>query len=131
MSPWSQDIILPISIVQINKKPYIRKQNTLFLAVGTRRPITSDIITVMDEETPNKISFTVESVTCVSCVSTTGGQVVNAAGHPIKFFSQDIINQKKIFFQHSAVSVTYCLKDDKVSDWLTVEVSNVRYMYKP
>lgn len=109
MSPWSQYISLVISIVEINNKPYVLHQSTLSLAVGTRRSITSDIITVVDQETPDNIQYTVESVDCVSCTSATWGQVVNGAGLGIKYFSQEEINTGRVFFQHSAVSAAHVI----------------------
>ncbi len=110
-SPWSQEIILPFSIVKVNNKPYVLHQNTLSLAAGTRRPLTPHTITVVDEETtnPKNIEYTVEQVECGGCVGTMGGQVVNHAGHKIMFFSQKSINDGRIFFQHFAVSVFVCL----------------------
>ncbi len=63
----------------------------------------------MDEETtdPANIQYTVEQVVCDDCVSKreTGGEVVNHAGHKIMFFSQERINDGRVFFQHLAVSV--------------------------
>ena len=107
-------LVLIISIEQRDDVPRITHSKTLKLAVGSRRVITPQVLTVVDPtiSNPELILFSVhfiavESGECLSCqVGKCGDCELDQRGAVIKngvsvmFFNQDEINRGLISFQH-------------------------------
>lgn len=107
-------LTLLISIEQRDTAPRIIQSESLRLAVGTRRVITPEMMTVFNPESsdPSQILFNLDSVslkssgcgscdggTCEGCEEGDGGVLVKN-GVSIKFFNQEEINRGLISFQH-------------------------------
>lgn len=107
---------LIISVEERDASLILRQvESTFRLAVGTRRAISADVVTVEDADTANPalILFTVQSVSlldnaCSSCLITEcngcgevreGGDVLRN-GESVKFFHQEDIDSGMISFQH-------------------------------
>ena len=108
---------MSFTIIERNDNPTVVRHSKMVVAVGTRRVITPDIITVEDQETTNssRILYTVEYVAteseCGTCEGEPRGRIEktsNAALSP-QFFSQAEINAGNISFQHFEVRIVMLL----------------------
>ena len=110
---FAQTLSLNFSVTPVNDEPHIFRKKELRLAVGTRRVITPDIITVRDEEStsPTDITFQVVSIdTCHGCGGRQAG-IIEQVGDanvnlPHVFFTQEKINNHQMAFQHFAAFAT-------------------------
>ena len=95
-------LTLNFSIHLTNDFPVITRQSTLYVAVGTRRAITTDILTVMDEESTN-LTFQVVSIViddCPSCGAAGRIERVSSPGFNATYFNQRGIDSGDVMFQH-------------------------------
>ena len=107
-------LTLSISLEEPDEGPSVLQSEELHLAVGTRRVLTPQMLTVRDSSSPDpdRIVFDVQSVTlldgCVSCVGVAcaecdteeGGIIIKNGISKSKFFNQQEINGGNISFQH-------------------------------
>lgn len=109
---------LNFSITLTNDLPEVERMQELYMAVGTRRAITDEIITISDEETvdPERIFFSVERIDpceLPSCGGGPAGQIEilgDDPGQKHTLFTQMNINSGIILFQHFASSGTTPVK---------------------
>ncbi len=121
--------VLSFVIELFNDPPSILRQKELTIAVGTRRVITSDVITMTDEDSsgPEKINFHVESIDtchqcCHECPQEKAGRIERAKAPGIEhvYFTQEDVNNGDIAFQHFAsfgtatVRIYLSVTDDNV-----------------
>ena len=102
---FSQVLTVDFAVRLTNDYPVVSQQDVLSIAVGTRRMITSDIITVTDEESTNliNISFRVLNIFVDGCDDCgTAGRIERAAspGFGSRDFNQREINNGDVAFQH-------------------------------
>lgn len=108
------ELVLHISVEDQDEGPSVWQSEGLHLAVGTRRLLTPQMVTVTDDPPPNpaQVLFLVQSVrlqddpcdlcTGTSCEGCEEGGVIIKNGNPIQFFTQEDINEGLISFQHFA-----------------------------
>ena len=106
---WSMNTTLLFAVILQNDIPVVLRRKEMYIAVGTRKVVTPDIITVVDKDLNNshEILFKVKGVgvdKCGLCMDNSAGRLerVTDLGLAITFFSQDDVNQGHIFFQHFA-----------------------------
>lgn len=105
-------LTLLISVEEQEQSPRVRQSETLHLAVGTRRALTPEMVTVEDSAAtdPTLIWFSVSFVSLQSspcslcpvgeCDGCEGGIIIKNGVSIIKFFNQDEVNRGMISFQH-------------------------------
>ena len=106
---WSENITLRFTVFLQNDFPEVLRRSEMHIAVGTRRVITPNIITVVDADSnsPSNIIFAVEGIgidRCGLCAGNPVGRIERTAdpGFEHIFFTQDDINRGDISFQHFA-----------------------------
>lgn len=109
---------LLITIEERDDVPRMTHLQSLHLAVGTRRTITADMLTVEDPDVtdPSQVFFSIRRVAiqdsnCSSCQEDVCGNCTDAgailkSGTNVKIFTQDDINRGIIMFQHFEVFST-------------------------
>ena len=103
-------VTLDVVVTLRNDYPVVTRQGTLSIAMGTRRVIGPDVITVEDEESTDLIgiSFTVLSVLveeegCLNSCGTPGRiEQAKSPGFNLTAFNQKEINEGGVAFQHFA-----------------------------
>ena len=98
-------LTVDVSIYLTNDFPVVTQLGTLSIAVGTRRVISADVISVEDEESPSliSISFRVVSILVNGCGSCgTAGRVeqTSSPGFNSTYFNQKEVNNREVSFQH-------------------------------
>ena len=103
------NIVVNFTVNPINDLPVVAQLSSISIAVGTRRVITSDIVTVSDAEASSHvdISFHVNEITatgCESCPSSPAGRIERASQPGLGYsdFNQDEVNHEEMAFQHFA-----------------------------
>ena len=98
-------ITINVSVTLTNDLPVVTQLGTLAIAVGTRRVIPPDVISVEDEESPSliSISFTVKSILvdgCGTCGAAGRVERTSSPGVSSIHFNQKEINNGEVLFQH-------------------------------
>lgn len=98
LSAISHNLVLNFNVNLFNDFPVVTRQGTINIAVGTRRVITADMITVEDEETSDliNISYKVKAIHVVDCnPCEEAGRVEKTTN-----FNQAEVNGGEVLFQH-------------------------------
>lgn len=100
----SNNLILNFNVNLFDDLPVVTRKATIAIAVGTRRIITGDMITVEDEETSDliSISYKVLDIYVVDCnpCEKAGRVEKTAPGPPTINFNQAEVNGGVVLFQH-------------------------------
>ena len=103
-SAISHNLVLNFNVNLSDDLPVVTRQGTIAIAVGTRRVITADMITVEDEETSDLINisykvFNIHVVDCNPCKE--AGRVEKTTPGPSSTsFNQAEVNGGEVLFQH-------------------------------
>ena len=131
---YSVQTRLNFSILLTNDLPEVERMRELSMAVGTRRVITDEVITVTDEETVNLQNIYFSVIGIDPCTTPCGGEAAgqierleDEPGKPHSFFTQEDINSGVVLFQHFASSGTTPVKiflqvSDDSSNVIQVEI---------
>ena len=135
-----RNIMINFAINPINDPPMVTQQSNISIAVGTRRVITKEVITVEDAEASSQIyiSFHVIRISasgCGQCPDTDAGRIEQTAqtGFGYTYFNQEEINQGDVSFQHFAEfgtsPVTIHLRvSDKSGAHIELEIPVIPYI---
>ena len=106
---WSMNTTLRFAVILQNDVPEVLRRKEMYIAVGTRKVIMPDIITVVDADSNNSsdILFIVKGISvnkCSLCTDNYAGRIewTSAPGLAYTYFTQNDVNQGHISFQHFA-----------------------------